>query len=418
MNLRSMAMTTIGIIGAGIAGLQLGLRLRQAGIAATIYTDRTADQLLASRIANIVLRSAPTRERERRLGVAHWDAEAAALKRLTIRVGGPQPLSFSGFFEQAPMSVDMRTYCARLLADFAERGGRVVLGSVRAADVAALAEQHDLLVVASGRGSLGTLFPRLPEHSPYSEPQRVVIGGLFQGMRPGQPAGLDITVVPGHGEILAFPLVSWAPDLTAIGIECIPGGTLAGLLELRYADDPAGHDAAILQALRQFAPEIASRCDPATFRLARPLDLCHVAITPVVRGGYTRLPGGRLALALGDAHVLNDPLTGQGANTASYAALTLGEAICRAECFDEPFCREVEEHIWAYTLRITEQCNRRLRPPAQHMLALMGMAARNQEVANFYANGFNQPDRFWELESSAERMMAFLATFEQQEVAA
>jgi hypothetical protein len=411
-------MTTIGIIGAGVAGLQLGLHLRQAGITTTIYTDRTADQLLASRIANIVIRSAPTRERERRLGVAHWDTGTSELKRLTIRIGGPQPLSITGSFDHPPQSVDMRMYCARLLEDFAQRGGRVVVGSIRAADIAALAENHDLLVVASGRGSLGTLFPRLTQHSPYAEPQRVVIGGLFHGIRPAQTAGLDITIVPGQGEILAFPLITWAPGLTALGIECVPGGALAELLDVRYADDPARHDAAVLQLLQQYAPEVAVRCDPAAFRLSRPQDLCHVAITPIVRAGYTRLPGGRLALALGDAHVLNDPLTGQGANTASYAALTLGEAICRAERFDEAFCREVEGRIWAYTRSVTEQCNTRLGPPPQHMLAFMAAASQNQEIADFYASAFGHPDRFWELESSPERMAAFLGNVAHQELAA
>ena len=33
-------MKNIGIVGAGVAGLQLGLFLRQHGIPATIYTDR------------------------------------------------------------------------------------------------------------------------------------------------------------------------------------------------------------------------------------------------------------------------------------------------------------------------------------------------------------------------------------------
>jgi 2-polyprenyl-6-methoxyphenol hydroxylase-like FAD-dependent oxidoreductase len=115
--------------------------------------------------------------------------------------------------------------------------------------------------------------------------------------------------------------------------------------------------------------------------------------------------------------VLNDPLTGQGANTASYAAETLAGAIGRAERFDETFCREVEGRIWAYTRCVTEQCNRRLQPPPQHMLALLAAAARNQEVADFYASAYNRPDQFWPLESSPERMAAFLADVERQQVA-
>jgi len=35
-------MTHIGIIGAGVAGLQLGLLLQQRGITTTIYAERSA----------------------------------------------------------------------------------------------------------------------------------------------------------------------------------------------------------------------------------------------------------------------------------------------------------------------------------------------------------------------------------------
>jgi 2-polyprenyl-6-methoxyphenol hydroxylase-like FAD-dependent oxidoreductase len=38
-------MTSIGIIGAGIAGLHLGLFLRQRSVAATIHTEKSADEL-------------------------------------------------------------------------------------------------------------------------------------------------------------------------------------------------------------------------------------------------------------------------------------------------------------------------------------------------------------------------------------
>jgi hypothetical protein len=81
---------------------------------------------------------------------------------------------------------------ARLLEDFSSRGGQVVFGSRSPSDVEALSAQHDLLVVASGRGSLANLFPRMTEHSPYSEPQRVVIAGLFRGIGYREPRALEV----------------------------------------------------------------------------------------------------------------------------------------------------------------------------------------------------------------------------------
>src|SRR5215212_6642124 len=119
-------MNNIGIIGAGIAGLHLGLFLRSYGIEATIYTEKTPEQQRAARLANVVIRNAHTRERERMLGVNHWDAAAPDLTCLTFRIGGARPLTIAGDFEQPANIVDMRIYLARLLEDFAVRGGRVV----------------------------------------------------------------------------------------------------------------------------------------------------------------------------------------------------------------------------------------------------------------------------------------------------
>jgi hypothetical protein len=155
-------MTNIGIIGAGIAGLHLGLFLRQHDIAATIYTEKTPEQQLGGRLCNIVVRFGVTRERERQLGVNHWDSDAPDLTRFSVSVGGHRPLAFSGELSPSANIVDMRIYCARLLEDFAMRGGRVVIGALQTQDVERLAAEHDLMVVAAGRGSLANMFPRLP----------------------------------------------------------------------------------------------------------------------------------------------------------------------------------------------------------------------------------------------------------------
>jgi glycine/D-amino acid oxidase-like deaminating enzyme len=54
----------IGIIGAGIAGLHLGLRLQRLGIACTIITDKTPDQVAAAQLANMVVHWPTTLGRE------------------------------------------------------------------------------------------------------------------------------------------------------------------------------------------------------------------------------------------------------------------------------------------------------------------------------------------------------------------
>ena len=127
-----------------------------------------------------------------------------------------------------------------------------------------------------------------------------------------------------------------------------------------------------------------------------------------MRRGYAQLPNGRLVVALGDAHVVNDPLTGQGANAASHAAWALGQAIASGGEFDEAFCRRIEQQMWIYTGPVTEACNARLCPPTPHAMQLLAAGARHKAIANRYADGFHNPARFWELVSSPERIAALI----------
>jgi 2-polyprenyl-6-methoxyphenol hydroxylase-like FAD-dependent oxidoreductase len=404
-------MSNIGIIGAGIAGLHLGLFLQKHGITATIYTEKTPEQQLGERLPHIVARFAPTRERERLLGVNYWDVAPTDLARFSIYIGGDRPLQISGALERPGSIVDMRIYCSRLLEEFIVRGGQVVFGAVQSADIERLAAQHDLIVVAAGRGSLANMFPRRPEHSPHSEPQRLAVAGLYRGVAYPQPVGFDLTIARGHGEILSLPLFSFEPGLTGILFDTIPGGAFAALRHMRYEDDPGRFHATVLGMLHEHAPAVYARIDPDVFALARPFDLCRVAITPTVRRGYARLASGTFAIAIGDAHTVIDPLIGQGANTASYSAWILGEAIRDHRTYDEAFCQYVEQQICAYALPVFEYSNARLRPPAPHAAELFVAAAHNQAIADAFVNGVNHPDRLSKIFSTAEHTAAFLGQF-------
>lgn len=395
-------MKGIGIIGSGIAGLQLGLRLQQYGIDATIYCERTPDQTLAGQLTNMVARNGCTRERERELAVCHWDAPSHDMGRLNLWINGT-PIAFSGSMGAPAQAVDMRIYCARLLDDFSSRGGRVIIRTVGSDELEGVASGHDLLVVASGRANLSSIFPRVAEHSPYTTPQRLCIGGLFRGIPYSDPCGLEVNVTPGSGEILVVPFQSFEPDLTGIGILITAGGRFEPLRQLRYKDDPRAFVAAVLDLLRDHAPALHERIDRQRFDLSRPQDLAYAAITPTVRRGFIELPNGRPVVALGDAHVVIDPITGQGANNASHAAAVLCGAIRNAEVFDRAFCEGVEREICSFVVPVSDAANARLQPPAPHVRDLLGAATRDHALADVYASGYNHPDRFWSIASSPER---------------
>jgi len=401
-------MTNIGIIGAGVAGLHLGLFLRQHGIQATIYTEKSATEQFGSRLPALVGRVGHTRDRERQLGINHWDQANNELSQLRISVQGEQTLAFTGNVARPLIAVDMRIYFGRLLEDFAARGGQVVVADMGVADVERVSANHDLMVVATGRGGLSGLFPRIPEHSPFTSPPRMICTGLFRGISYADPLGATFTFVPGQGEIFEFPIYSFEPRATGLGFEAIPGGAFEVLTQLRYEDNPRHFERTALKLLYQYAPAIYQRVDPGQFGLTRPLDLLQGGITPTVRRGYARLGSDKWALALGDMHVINDPITGQGANTASKMAWMLGEAIRDGASFDETFCKRMEQAAWAYAGPIAAWSNAMLRAPQPHMIELLVAASQHQSIADTFANFFEQPVEAWKIMSSPERTTELL----------
>lgn len=402
-------MTSIGIIGAGVAGVQLGLFLRQYNIDTTIYAERSPEQQFASRLPSLVARMGPTRERERKLGVNHWDNGNNEFQIMSVRIPGEHPLAFQGNMTQPMIAVDMRIYLGRLLEDFAARGGKVVVGPSKTEDVERLSEQHDLIVVAVGRGAAIDLFPRIEEYSPFSGPQRVIATGIFRGVARTNPATGGFTIVPGHGEIFDFPFYSFEPNVTALGVEAVPGGAFEAVARMRYEDDPAAFNAALLELIREYAPALYARIDPDKFGLTRPLDLLQGGVTPAVRHGYARLSNGKFALAIGDANIANDPITGQGANTASYVASLVSEIISKTSTFDEAFCKYVGQRIWEYAGPIAAWSNGMLMPPPEHIIGMLVAAAQHQPVADAFVRFFEKPNTAWGVMSSPESTAAFLA---------
>jgi 2-polyprenyl-6-methoxyphenol hydroxylase-like FAD-dependent oxidoreductase len=404
-------MDGIGVIGAGLAGLHLGLYLRRQGVPVTLYAERTPDQVRSGRIPNTAAHWANTRARERELGVNFWDGVAADSDCFHFYVGlPPQPLWFHGDHERPGIAIDQRVVLPRLLEELENRGATVVYGQVQAADLGRLSEQHDLVVVSSGRGSLTELFPRVAEHSPFTRPQRLICTGLYDGLRYPDPVGVIFGASPGHGEIFVIPYHTMDAQLSTLFFEMVPGGGLEHLMELRYDDGPAQFHATILRALQDHFPVVLDYVDSAQLQLHRPLDLLQGAIIPTVRRAYARLDNGRYVMACGDVHVVNDPLLGQGANAASHAAFVVGQAIVEdVGVYDERFCARTEARLWDYLRDVTEWNNHLLQVPLPMNVAQVLVAASQvKPLADGFATSFAHPDRAWNILASPERTETFL----------
>ncbi|WP_327096690.1 monooxygenase [Nocardia vinacea] len=397
----------IGIVGTGISALHLALQLQQRGISTTLYADKSPEQIRAGRLPNNVCRFGRTRAREHTLGVDHWNFPDFGMNCAHVRVHTDPPIAFCGNLSHQASYVDFRLYLPRLLADYQERGGTIVPVPDPQVAVSRSASEHDSTVVATGHRSVDSLFPRIASRSA-EHPARLILAGLFHGVAHTDPLGMHFEIVPGAGEIFQTPVHSVAGRVAGITFEAVCDGPWANRLRPRYYDDPSGCARVVLELLREVDSEILGRLDTRRFALTRPLDLLQGAITPTVRRPWTRLGTHRFAIAVGDAAVLNDPVTGQGANLAVAAAWELGRMIDADTAFDEQFCHRWEERLWDLARDVTEWTGSALGPPPDHVIDVLRAAADSQDLADTFLDNFDDPPAMWSSLATAQQAAAFI----------
>ncbi|GAA4551103.1 styrene monooxygenase/indole monooxygenase family protein [Amycolatopsis samaneae] len=387
-------MRRIVVIGAGQAGLVLGIGLRRHGYEVTIVTERTAADLRGGRLISnqSLFHQALTRERE--LGINFWDAHAPEIGEVALAVSPEPGTGDPGIVWRAPLdhpgqSVDQRVKVSDWMAEFVRRGGEIRLRKVSPDDLDAYAAEFDLVLVAAGRGpQFDALFPREADFSPYAEPQRT-IGVLYvepTGDEPLAAPGIRVGLAP-EGEFFGLPVWSVGGPVYGAGFFAVRGGPLDCW---DGVDDVEQHLALARDLLRTYFPHYAGILDES--RPSGPLDMLHGAVQPVVRNPVGTLPSGAKVLAMGDTAVTNDPVAGQGANLAAHAAHTYEEAILAQEDrpFDEEFMRRAFARYWERARHSTRFTNDLLAPgpPPDHFVETLDAAQRLPEVAHRFAHLF------------------------------
>ncbi|RLU81764.1 monooxygenase [Streptomyces griseocarneus] len=398
----------IGIMGDGISGLHLALRLQQLGIDATLFGARSPEAVRNGRALNFVVRSGSTRRREALLGVDHWTSPDTLAEARTVVVHGPEPLSFRADPHPAYSVVDFRLYLPALVETYIARGGRHVVTDLTARTAHDAACDHDLVVVAGGRAA-GELFPRDPGRSPFDAPQRILCGGLYRGVGEAVPRAIEFHVMPGVGEVLRMPFHCADGRVDVLGLEAVPGGPLEPVCRIPYDADPARFHSAVLDALHRHVPDLRERVDERAFRLNRPTDLVQGGIVPVVRRAWRALTDDTYAFAVGDAWIVNDPITAQGANLGSHCALETAEAIAAGPPYDEAFCRATEERMRPYADSVVRWTADFLRPPSPQLLDIFRAADADPAVGAAFAANFDDPPAMWHSIADPEHTAAFLA---------
>lgn len=413
-------MRRIAVIGAGQAGAQLALGLQAHGYDVTLVAERGSDEVRRGPVMagqcmfDTALRS------ERELGLHHWEKQAPDISGIALSHIGPHgtpEVSWRAPLEGPAHSVDQRVKCAAWMeqfADLAEGGrGEIMLHEAGVDDLDWYARTHDLVVVATGKGELSRLFPRNAELSPYDRPRRALALTYVTGTAPREgeaaagEAAVDYRMVPGVGEYFSFPALTTTGPCDIMVFEGVPGGPMDCWDDVRT---PEAHLTRSLEILRRFFPDEYERCRDA--QLTDSGGVLRDSVTPSVRRPVARLASGRHVLGMAGAVVLDDPITGQGANNAARAAAHYLDSILRhgAAEFTPQWMQRTFDDFWrGWAQWAVGWTNSLLTDLNPHRRELLTAAAEIPSVASALAAGFDDPRtlyRWWFEEAEAHRFLA------------
>ncbi|MFE3599024.1 styrene monooxygenase/indole monooxygenase family protein [Streptomyces sp. NPDC059142] len=407
-------MRKILVVGAGQSGLQLALGLLARGYGVTLMSNRTADEIRSGRVMSTQVMFDTALQHERDLGLHFWEAQAPRAEGLGVSVAGPdsaRAVDWVGALDGYAQSVDQRVKMAGWLDTFARRGGQLVIHGAAVSDLDHFSRTYDLVLISAGKGELVSLFPRDAARSPYDAPQRALAVSYVHGLgpRPEHPAydAVRCNLVPGVGELFVMPTLTTSGRADILFWEGIPGGPLDVFQGIK---DPAEHLALTLRLMERFTPWEYARATKA-----EPTDAGSTLTgryTPTVRTPVGRLPSGGLVLGVADVVVTNDPITGQGANTAAKCAASYLDSIVEHgdKPFDEAWMRTAFDRFWEQARHATRWTNAMLSPPPRHVLDLIAAGSRHQRVADRFANGFDDPSDFEHFFYDPEKTAAYLAS--------
>lgn len=393
-------MRKILIVGAGQSGLQLAHGLLAEGYEVTIMSAHTPDEIRNGWPTSTQAMFAPALDAERRYELNLWDDQAPQIAGLRVNLSAPpgtRALDVIAELERPAQSTDQRLKMAAWLELAEHRGATVVHNTASAADLDTLTTDghHDLTIVAAGRSDLAAAFDRDPVRSLHTTPQRGLAIAYVHGLAPDPdwPAPhVGFHAVPGLGELFVIPALTQAGACDILFWEAVPGQDLDRWPTNGSRVPPTEHLQTTLDLAKQYVPWVYERCRNVELTDAKAT--LHGRFTPTVRKPVAHLPSGGVALGMADVVITNDPITGQGSNTAARCADHYLRAILAHgdRPFDTTWMRDTFESFWATTAHaVTAWTNAMLQPLPEHVQQILATAATNPEVARRFAAGFADP---------------------------
>jgi hypothetical protein len=412
-------MRRIVIIGAGQSGLQLALGLLQNGYEVTVVSNRTPTQIRDGRVTSSQFMFHDSLQNERDLGINFWEKECPKTEGIAFTIPGPnktKTLFWEAKLDHFGQSVDQRVKFSGWMEELTKRGGNLVIKDADRQDVDTYAQSHDLVLVAAGKGEINRMFERDADKSPFDQPMRALALTYVKNMLPRAPfTAVSFNLVPGVGEYFVFPALTTTGACEIMVFEGVPGGPMDCWNDVKT---PQEHLAKSKWVLENFMPLEAERC--ANLELTDDNGILAGRFPPTVRKPICKLSSGALALGMADVVATNDPITGQGSNTASKAAMIYMNRILDRgnRPFDATWMQQTFDAFWDYAQWVVRWTNSLLVPPAPQILQLMGAASQLPALASKIANGFNNPPDYspwWFDAAEAEGLIRRIGSAAQHE---
>jgi hypothetical protein len=385
-------MRKITIVGAGQAGLQLGISLQRLGYGVRVVTDRTPPEVQNGKVLSSQLMFGEALSAERHLSLNFWDDVCPPYTsfEFTILTENYSPgIKWTGLYQPSAQSVDQRLKIPRWMIEFNKCGGNFIFKEVNISDLELFAAVDDLVIVATGRRDFTNLFELDVTRSPFSQPMRISTMIYAYGIsHVASSAQGGLVVVPDIGEIVWLPAITLNGPCHIIGFGAVPGGPID-----LFHDSETLYTrlSAAKRILKRYVPWYADRWQH--MELTDPNGILTAAVTPAVRNPIGRLPSGRAVLGMGDAVLLNDPIAAQGSNNAAKTAELYKQRIITQgdRPFDVTWMLETFEACWKELQWSVELSNTLLLPIPPHIRTLFGAAQQSHMIRQTIMNGFNRP---------------------------
>ncbi|MCM3718836.1 styrene monooxygenase/indole monooxygenase family protein [Fictibacillus phosphorivorans] len=375
------------IVGSGISGLQLAYALKEDFDVTVVHANST-EKVRTGRVMSTQVHFGPTRTRESRFHMPKWD-DHQSIKSIHMTIG-KQKL-FAGMLKKDALSVDQRHYYSTCMKDLASKGVTFLHLKLTNEHLDRLIEDYDLVIDCTGKSGPLFPFPIIQELSPFDKPQRKCITGYFLGIEPNEPLGVNVTVLPGSGEMFEIPAVTEEGPVTILFIMAVPDKELDTFKGITSSNEFTMH---MKQCVQNFFPDIYKRLNTEEFALIDENAFLQIAINPKIRKPYVTYKD-KFVVGCGDSVFLNDPITGQGCNLSSYCVEQLFETLIdyKHDQWDENLGESYWNRTKDFVTEITEWTNAMTQPLPEHVVQILLKGAENQEQADRIAEWFENPKR-------------------------